>query len=155
MLPRHSPVCVGDHIVGEIELPAPASPSGSDPMGGLRAIGEAIGRSVTTGRWPQHDPQLGRRPDQVIGPPHHRRRVLESCVQERLPASASHSAGSSQTVRRSVVLQCSLPTPRGPPTRAGSASSTARTPGITCAAAAARRSEEIGRFTPDRHKPID
>jgi hypothetical protein len=30
-------------------VPAPDSPSGSDPMERLRAVGEAIGRSVTTG----------------------------------------------------------------------------------------------------------
>ena len=35
---------------------APNSPSGSDPMERLRAVGEAIGRSVTSGHWPGHGP---------------------------------------------------------------------------------------------------
>jgi hypothetical protein len=32
---------------------APDSPSGLDPMGRLRAVGEAIGRSATAGHWPE------------------------------------------------------------------------------------------------------
>ena len=35
---------------------APDSPSGLDPMGRLRAVGEAIGRSVTAGHWPGQGP---------------------------------------------------------------------------------------------------
>ena len=35
-------------------VPAPDSPSGPDPIERLRAVGEAIGRSVTTGHWPGH-----------------------------------------------------------------------------------------------------
>ena len=35
---------------------APDSPSGSDPMERLRAVGEAIGRSVTAGHWPGQGP---------------------------------------------------------------------------------------------------
>jgi hypothetical protein len=61
---EHAPAMVGswNHLVGSaaelwaVLAPAPASPSGSDPMEGLRAIGEAIGRSVTTGHWPGHGP---------------------------------------------------------------------------------------------------
>ena len=34
---------------------APNSPSWSDPMERLRAIGEAISRSVTAGHWPGRD----------------------------------------------------------------------------------------------------
>ena len=61
---EHAPAMVRswNHLVGSaaelwaVLVPAPASPSGSDPMEGLRAIGEAIGRSVTTGHWPGHGP---------------------------------------------------------------------------------------------------
>ena len=35
---------------------APDSPSGLDPMERLRAVGEAIGRSVTVGHWPGQGP---------------------------------------------------------------------------------------------------
>src|SRR5829696_930357 len=34
----------------------PDSPSGLDPMERLRAVGEAIGRSVTAGHWPGQGP---------------------------------------------------------------------------------------------------
>ncbi len=38
-------------------LPSAAdSPSGMDPMERLRAVGQAIGRSVTTGHWPGQGP---------------------------------------------------------------------------------------------------
>ena len=35
---------------------APDGPSGLDPMERLRAVGEAIGRSVTAGHWPGQGP---------------------------------------------------------------------------------------------------
>src|SRR5829696_2200218 len=35
---------------------APDNPSGLDPMERLRAVGEAIGRSVTAGHWPGQGP---------------------------------------------------------------------------------------------------
>jgi len=51
-----------DQLVGSaaelwVVLPlAPDSPSGLDPMEWLRAVGEAIGRSVTVGHWPGQGP---------------------------------------------------------------------------------------------------
>ena len=36
---------------------APSGPSGLDPMERLRGMGEAIGRSVTAGHWPDSDRQ--------------------------------------------------------------------------------------------------
>ena len=62
--PEHAPAMVRswNQLVGSaaelwtVLVSAPDSPSGSDPMERLRAIGEAIGRSVTSGHWPGHGP---------------------------------------------------------------------------------------------------
>jgi hypothetical protein len=62
--PDHAPAMVRswNQLVGSAAelwavLPsAPDSPSGLDPMERLRAVGEAIGRSVTAGHWPGHGP---------------------------------------------------------------------------------------------------
>jgi hypothetical protein len=61
--PEHAPAMVRswNPLVGSVARlwavlgAALDSPSGSDPMEGLRAIGEAIGRSVTAGHWPGTD----------------------------------------------------------------------------------------------------
>ena len=58
--PDHAPAMVRswNQLVGSAAelwavLPSsPDSPSGLDPMERLRAVGEAIGRSVTAGHWP-------------------------------------------------------------------------------------------------------
>ena len=62
--PDHAPAMVRswNQLVGSAAelwavLPsAPDSPSGLDPMERLRAVGEAIGRSVTAGHWPGQGP---------------------------------------------------------------------------------------------------
>jgi hypothetical protein len=62
--PDHAPAMVGswNQLVGSAaELwavlpPARDTPSGLDPMERLRAVGEAIGRSVTAGHWPGQGP---------------------------------------------------------------------------------------------------
>jgi hypothetical protein len=61
---EHAPAMVRswNQLVGSaaelwaVLVSAPDSPSGSDPMERLRAVGEAIGRSVTSGHWPGHGP---------------------------------------------------------------------------------------------------
>jgi hypothetical protein len=62
--PDHAPAMVRswNQLVGSAaELwavlpPAPDSPSGLDPMERLRAVGEAIGRTVAAGHWPGQGP---------------------------------------------------------------------------------------------------
>jgi hypothetical protein len=61
---EHAPAMVRswNQLVGSaaelwsVLVSAPDSPSGSDQMERLRAIGEAIGSSVTSGHWPGHGP---------------------------------------------------------------------------------------------------